>query len=192
MSGRTFPKPSELLESPECAAIQPLTEGQTARRRERKSMRRMECTILTLNIFHDLPMYRHLESPLRADRRGDRRAPPARRRAPGGAACDRRRATSAPKIRDDVNRLCGGDVYRLDYAVADGAGDGEFFLRRGRRAPKPPGSGRPGRIAQILRAGRDGDRSRRASLPPAGQPGRDTPAVSAGERRSDRRDASRI
>ena len=146
-------------------------------------MARMECTILTLNIFHDLPMYRHLDRRCEMIAEGDRRAPPDVRRAPGGAARDRHRAISGPKIRDGVNRLCGGEIYRLDYAMADGAGDGESSFDEGVALLSRVEAGRPRGVAQIFRAGRDGDRGRRASLPPAGQPGGDTPAVSARERR---------
>ena len=35
------------------------------------------------------------------------------------------------KLRDAVNRLCDGAAYRLDYARADGAGDGEFGFDEG-------------------------------------------------------------
>jgi endonuclease/exonuclease/phosphatase family metal-dependent hydrolase len=34
-------------------------------------------------------------------------------------------------IRARVNQLCGGEVYRLDYAIADGAGDGELSFDEG-------------------------------------------------------------
>ncbi len=93
-------------------------------------MRRMECTILTLNVFHDLPAYRQLE------RRCELIAEAIAARRPDVAALQEvLRATGTGdigvKIRDGVNRLCGSDIYRLDYAVADGAGDGEFSFDEG-------------------------------------------------------------
>ncbi|MGH7914122.1 MAG: endonuclease/exonuclease/phosphatase family protein [Candidatus Binataceae bacterium] len=93
-------------------------------------MARMECTILTLNVFHDLPMYRHLQ------RRCELIAEAIAMRRPHVAALQEvLRSTGSgdigAKIRDGVNRLCCGEVYRLDYAVADGAGAGEFFFEEG-------------------------------------------------------------
>jgi endonuclease/exonuclease/phosphatase family metal-dependent hydrolase len=93
-------------------------------------MPRTECTILTLNIFHDLPTYRHLE------RRCELIAELIAARRPHVAALQEvlRSTVSGDlgaKIRDGVNRLCGREVYRLDYAVADGAGDGEFSFDEG-------------------------------------------------------------
>ena len=93
-------------------------------------MHRMECTILTLNVFHDLPTYRHLE------RRCELIAEAIAARRPDVAALQEvLRATGTgdigAKIRDGVNRLCGGNIYRLDYAIADGAGDGEFSFDEG-------------------------------------------------------------
>lgn len=93
-------------------------------------MPRTECTILTLNIFHDLPTYRHLQ------RRCELIAEAIAARRPHVAALQEvLRSTGSGdiggKIRDGVNRLCGGELYRLDYAVADGAGDGEFSFDEG-------------------------------------------------------------
>src|SRR6266851_8644352 len=89
-----------------------------------------ECTILTLNIFHDLPTYRHLA------RRCALIAEEITARRPHVAALQE--VLRAPgcgdigvKLRDAVNRLCGGEVYRLDYAPADGAGDGEYAFDEG-------------------------------------------------------------
>ncbi|MGA8570296.1 MAG: hypothetical protein WB580_21095 [Candidatus Binataceae bacterium] len=84
-----------------------------------------ECTILTLNAFHELPTYRHLA------RRCALIAEEIAARRPHLAALQEvLRASGCGdiglKLRDAVNRLCGGEVYRLDYARADGAGDGEF------------------------------------------------------------------
>ncbi len=89
-----------------------------------------ECTILTLNLFHDLPMYRHLE------RRCELIAKALAVRRPHVAALQEVvRSTGSgdigARIRDRLNRLCGGEVYRLDYVVADGAGDGEFSFDEG-------------------------------------------------------------
>jgi endonuclease/exonuclease/phosphatase family metal-dependent hydrolase len=89
-----------------------------------------ECTILTLNIFHDLPMYRHLP------RRCALIAEEIARRRPHIAALQEVLRASGygdigVKLHDAVNRLCGGEVYRLDYARADGAGDGEFGFEEG-------------------------------------------------------------
>jgi len=89
-----------------------------------------ECTVLTLNIFHDLPTYRHLQ------RRCELIAEAIAARRPHVAALQEvLRSTGSgdigAKICEGVNRLCGGEVYRLDYAVADGAGDGEFSFDEG-------------------------------------------------------------
>src|SRR5258708_5671240 len=93
-------------------------------------MARTECTILTLNIFHDLPMYRHLHRRCEIIAEGI-----AARRPHVVALQEVLRATGSgdigAKIRDNVNRLCGGEVYRLDHAVADGAGDGESSFDEG-------------------------------------------------------------
>jgi endonuclease/exonuclease/phosphatase family metal-dependent hydrolase len=93
-------------------------------------MRRMECTVLTLNVFHDLPAYRHLE------RRCELIAEAIAARRPEVAALQEVLRTTGTgdigaKIRDGVNRLCGSDIYRLDYAMADGAGDGDFSFDEG-------------------------------------------------------------
>jgi endonuclease/exonuclease/phosphatase family metal-dependent hydrolase len=93
-------------------------------------MPRTACTILTLNIFHDLPMYRHLQ------RRCELIAKAIAAHRPGVAALQEViRSTGSgdigAAIRDRVNRLCGGKAYRLDYVAADGAGDGEFSFDEG-------------------------------------------------------------
>jgi endonuclease/exonuclease/phosphatase family metal-dependent hydrolase len=93
-------------------------------------MPRTECTIVTLNIFHDLPMYRSLE------RRCELIAEAIAARRPHVAALQEVLRSTASgdigaKIRDGVNRLCAAQLYRLDYAVADGAGDGEFSFDEG-------------------------------------------------------------
>src|SRR5580700_10594240 len=90
----------------------------------------MECTILTLNTFHDLPAYRHLP------RRCDLIAEEIAGRRPHLAALQELLRLSqhgdiGVKLRNAVNRLCGGEVYRLDYVRADGAGDGEFAFEEG-------------------------------------------------------------
>jgi endonuclease/exonuclease/phosphatase family metal-dependent hydrolase len=93
-------------------------------------MGRTECTILTLNIFHDLPMYRHLQ------RRCELIAKSIAAHRPHVAALQEvvrstRSGDIGTAIRDRVNQLCGGEVYWLDYAIADGAGDGEFSFDEG-------------------------------------------------------------
>src|SRR5271156_3463126 len=93
-------------------------------------MNRTDCTILTQNIFHDLPMYRHLP------RRCELIAKAIAAHRPHVAALQEVLRATAPgdigtNLRDRVNRLCGGEVYRLDYAAADGAGDGEFSFDEG-------------------------------------------------------------
>ncbi len=93
-------------------------------------MGRTECTILTLNVFHDLPAYRHLE------RRCELIAAAIAARRPHVAALQEvlratGRADTGAKIRDSINRICGSRLYRLDYARADGAGDGEFAFDEG-------------------------------------------------------------
>ena len=93
-------------------------------------MHRGEFTILTLNIFHDLPAYRHLE------RRCDLIAEAIAARRPHVAALQEvLRATGTGDIGERillrVNRLCGADLYRLDYAAADGAGEGDFRFEEG-------------------------------------------------------------
>jgi endonuclease/exonuclease/phosphatase family metal-dependent hydrolase len=89
-----------------------------------------EYTILTLNTFHDLPAYRHLP------RRCELIAEEIAQRRPHLAALQEVLRASehgdiGVKLRDAVNRLCGGEVYRLDYVRADGAGDGEFAFEEG-------------------------------------------------------------
>jgi endonuclease/exonuclease/phosphatase family metal-dependent hydrolase len=89
-----------------------------------------ECTILTLNAFHDLPTYRHLA------RRCALIAEEIAARCPHVAALQEVLRASGcgdvgAKLRDAVNRLCGGEVYHLDYTRADGAGDGEFGFDEG-------------------------------------------------------------
>jgi endonuclease/exonuclease/phosphatase family metal-dependent hydrolase len=93
-------------------------------------MPRTACTVLTLNIFHDLPMHRHLH------RRCELIAKAIAAHRPAVAALQEvLRSTGSgdigAAIRDRVNRLCGGELYRLDYAAADGAGDGEFSFEEG-------------------------------------------------------------
>ncbi|HVB78709.1 MAG TPA: endonuclease/exonuclease/phosphatase family protein [Candidatus Binataceae bacterium] len=93
-------------------------------------MSRTEYTILTLNVFHDLPMYRHLQ------RRCALIAEAIAARRPHVAALQEVLHSTGTGdlgaiIRDSVNRLCGGELYRLDYAMADGAGDDEFSFDEG-------------------------------------------------------------
>jgi endonuclease/exonuclease/phosphatase family metal-dependent hydrolase len=93
-------------------------------------MDRAECTILTLNIYHNLPEHRHL------DRRLDLIAEAIAARQPHVAALQEILRASAcgdlgARLRDRVNALCGADLYRLDYCPADGAGEGEFAFDEG-------------------------------------------------------------
>jgi len=93
-------------------------------------MDRAAYTILTFNIFHDLPMYRHLE------RRCELIAKAIAAHRPHVAALQEVLRATAPgdigaKLRDRVNRLCGDELYRLDYAAADGLGEGEFSFDEG-------------------------------------------------------------
>src|ERR1700687_1035709 len=93
-------------------------------------MSRAECTILTLNVFHDLPTYRHLE------RRCELIAEAIAARRPHVAALQEVLRATGPgdigaKIRDGVNRICSSELYHLDYAPADGAGAGEFLFDGG-------------------------------------------------------------
>src|SRR6185437_8674643 len=82
-----------------------------------------ECTVLTLNVFHDLPTYRHLQ------RRCELIAEAIAARRPHVAALQEvLRSTASGDI---GAKICGGEVYRLDYAAADGAGDGEFSFDEG-------------------------------------------------------------
>ncbi len=89
-----------------------------------------EYTIVTLNIFHDLPMYRQLHRRCELIAEGI-----AARRPHVVALQEVVRSTTlgdvGVRLRDTVNRLCGGEVYRLDYAVADGAGEGDFSFDEG-------------------------------------------------------------
>jgi endonuclease/exonuclease/phosphatase family metal-dependent hydrolase len=89
-----------------------------------------ECTILTLNAFHDLPTYRHL-----ARRCALIAGEIATRRPHVAALQEVLRASGCgdigTKLCDAVNRLCGREVYRLDYTRADGAGDGELGFDEG-------------------------------------------------------------
>jgi endonuclease/exonuclease/phosphatase family metal-dependent hydrolase len=94
------------------------------------AMRRAECTILTLNLFHDLPTYRQLE------RRCELIAEAIARRRPHVAALQEVLRSTGPgdlgaKIQGRVNGFCGSELYRLDYAVADGAGDDEYHFDEG-------------------------------------------------------------
>jgi endonuclease/exonuclease/phosphatase family metal-dependent hydrolase len=93
-------------------------------------MGRTECTIPTLNAFHDLPTYRHL-----ARRRALIAEEIAARRPHVAALQEVLRASGCGdigvKLCDAINRLCGGEVYHLDYTRADGAGDGEFGFDEG-------------------------------------------------------------
>ncbi len=93
-------------------------------------MDRVECAVLTLNIFHDLPTYRHL------DRRLQLIAGEIAAHRPGVAAIQELMRAGGcgdlgTRLRDSVNQICGGEFYRLDYAVADGAGEGEFYFDEG-------------------------------------------------------------
>jgi endonuclease/exonuclease/phosphatase family metal-dependent hydrolase len=93
-------------------------------------MARVRCSILTLNIFHDLPTYRHL------DRRLNLIAEEIAARRPAVAAIQELLRAGGcgdlgARLRDAVNRICGAGLYRLDYAVADGAGEGEFSFDEG-------------------------------------------------------------
>jgi endonuclease/exonuclease/phosphatase family metal-dependent hydrolase len=93
-------------------------------------MARTDCTIVTLNIFHDLPTFQHLP------RRCELIAEEIARRRPHLAALQELLRSSGygdlgVRLRDAVNRFCGGEVYRLDYARADGAGEGEFGFEEG-------------------------------------------------------------
>ena len=89
-----------------------------------------ECTIVTLNVFHDLPTFRQLH------RRCELIAEAIAARRPHVVALQEVLRSTASgdigsMIRDMVNRLCGGELYRLDYAAADGAGEGEFSFDEG-------------------------------------------------------------
>src|SRR5215471_2153991 len=89
-----------------------------------------ECMIVTLNVFHDLPMYRHLH------RRCELIAEAIAARRPHVVALQEvLRSTPSGDIgtgiRNKVNRLCGDELYRLNYAAADGAGEGEFSFDEG-------------------------------------------------------------
>lgn len=93
-------------------------------------MNRTQCTILTLNIYHNLPQYRYL------DRRLELIARAIAARRPHVAALQEILRTTATgdlgmRLRNRVNALCGGEFYRLDYCPTDGAGDGEFAFEEG-------------------------------------------------------------
>ena len=93
-------------------------------------MSRTECTVLTLNVFHDLPAHRYL------DRRCEIVAQAIAARSPHLVALQEVMRSAAfgdtgEKILRMLNRLSGADKYRLDYAVADGLRDGEFFFEEG-------------------------------------------------------------
>lgn len=93
-------------------------------------MERVECTILTLNIYHNLPEHRHL------DRRLELIAQAIAERRPHVTALQEILRASAcgdlgARLCERVNQLCDGNLYRLDYCPADGAGDGEFAFDEG-------------------------------------------------------------
>ncbi len=93
-------------------------------------MDRAECTVLTLNIYHNLPEHRHL------DRRLELIAQAIAERRPHVAALQEIVRANAcgdlgARLCDRVNERCDGGLYRLDYCPADGAGDGEFAFDEG-------------------------------------------------------------
>ncbi len=145
----------------------------------------MACTILTLNIFHDLPMYRHLQ------RRCELIARSIAAHRPAVAALQEvvrstRSGDIGAAMCDRVNQLCGGEVYLLDYAVADGAGDGEFSFDEGVALLSRLEADGPAESLKYRAQVEHGNRGRGATLPSAGRPNRYTPAFRLEKRRQTR------
>lgn len=93
-------------------------------------MNTSRCKILTYNIFHDLPAYRQL------DRRLDLIAAQIAVERPDVIALQEVSRTAlcgdvGARLRNLTNKCCGSSPYRLDYARADGAGEGEFAFEDG-------------------------------------------------------------
>lgn len=93
-------------------------------------MRKADCIVLTYNIFHDLPAFRQL------DRRLDLIAAGIAAHRPHLVALQEvsrsfRCGNVGAALCSRVNARCGGEVYQLDYARADGVGDGEFAIEDG-------------------------------------------------------------
>jgi endonuclease/exonuclease/phosphatase family metal-dependent hydrolase len=93
-------------------------------------MSRTECTVLTFNVFHDLPAHRYL------DRRCAIVAEAIASRRPHLVALQEVMRSAdfgdtGAKILEMLNRFCGADEYRLDYAAADGLREGQFFFEEG-------------------------------------------------------------
>ncbi|MGH7934723.1 MAG: endonuclease/exonuclease/phosphatase family protein [Candidatus Binataceae bacterium] len=89
-----------------------------------------ECTVVTYNIFHDLPSFRHL------DRRLELIAAEIAARRPHIVALQE--LTRAPQCGDIgaklsrlVNHACGGAGYALSYAPADSAGEADYAFDEG-------------------------------------------------------------
>jgi endonuclease/exonuclease/phosphatase family metal-dependent hydrolase len=88
------------------------------------------CSFLTFNLFSDLPAFRHL------DRRLEITAAAIAAQRPGIVALQE--VVRSPqcgdmggKLCDLVNRFCGDQLYQLNYAPADGMGEGEWKFDEG-------------------------------------------------------------
>ncbi len=90
----------------------------------------ISCSFLTLNLFSDLPTFRHL------DRRLEIAAAAIAQTRPGIVALQeivraRQSGDMGAKLCALVNRLCGGQHYQLHYAAADGLGEDEWKFEEG-------------------------------------------------------------
>jgi endonuclease/exonuclease/phosphatase family metal-dependent hydrolase len=93
-------------------------------------MSKSELKVLTYNVFHDLPLYRRLEQRLRliaAEISAERPHVIALQEIARAARCGDAGATLCAM----ANESCGRQLYRLDYARADGSGEGEFAFEEG-------------------------------------------------------------
>jgi endonuclease/exonuclease/phosphatase family metal-dependent hydrolase len=93
-------------------------------------MFKSELKVLTYNLFHDLPLYRRLDQRLRliaAEISTERPHVIALQEIARAARC----GDTGESLCAMVNEGCGRQLYRLDYARADGSGEGEFAFEEG-------------------------------------------------------------
>ncbi len=93
-------------------------------------MSKAEFKLLTCNLFHDLPRFRHLERRLdfiAAEVTAERPDVIALQEVSRSAA----RGDVGASLSARVNLRCAGAPYGLDYARADGIGEGEYAFEEG-------------------------------------------------------------
>jgi endonuclease/exonuclease/phosphatase family metal-dependent hydrolase len=94
------------------------------------AMESARCSFITLNLFSDLPTFRHL------DRRLEIAAHAIAHERPGIVALQeivraRQCGDMGRKLCQLVNRFCNREEYQLHYAQADGLGEGEWKFDEG-------------------------------------------------------------